>query len=81
MPRDKRVDQRRLQRRTMGIVISPAAYAAVATALGGSVGVKPERAPNGDYLVWLEPAVVDRIAALRGPGESYSDVIIRLAAG
>jgi hypothetical protein len=26
----------------------------------------------------LESAVVDRLAALRGPGESYSDVILRL---
>ena len=26
----------------------------------------------------LEAAVVDRLAAMRGPGESYSDVIVRL---
>jgi hypothetical protein len=69
-----------LRRRMMGIAIGPAAYAVIAT-LPGSPGVEPERTPNGDYFVWLEPAVVDRIAALRGPGESYSDVIVRLAAG
>jgi hypothetical protein len=28
--------------------------------------------------VWLEPRVVDRLRYLRGPGESYSDVILRL---
>jgi hypothetical protein len=31
-------------------------------------------------LIWLEPNVVDRLRALRGRGESYSDVILRLAA-
>jgi hypothetical protein len=30
-------------------------------------------------MVWLERAVVDRVDATRGPGESYSDVILRLA--
>jgi hypothetical protein len=29
-------------------------------------------------LVWLETSVVDRLRALRGPGESYSDVILKL---
>jgi hypothetical protein len=28
--------------------------------------------------IWVEPAVADKLTALRGPGESYSDVIIRL---
>jgi len=27
----------------------------------------------------LEPRFVDRLKAMRGPGESYSDVILRLA--
>ena len=31
-----------------------------------------------NVLVWLEAVVVDRLAAMRGPGESYSDVILRL---
>ena len=26
-----------------------------------------------------DPAVVNRLAAIRGPGQSYSDVILRLA--
>jgi hypothetical protein len=29
--------------------------------------------------VWLEPAVANRLGAMRGPSESYGDVIIRLA--
>jgi predicted CopG family antitoxin len=30
-------------------------------------------------VIWLKPRVVDRLSALRGPGESFSDVILRLA--
>jgi hypothetical protein len=30
--------------------------------------------------IWLEERWVNKLAALRGPGESYSDVIRRLAA-
>jgi predicted CopG family antitoxin len=29
-------------------------------------------------MIWLEAPIVDRLAAMRGPGESYSDVILRL---
>jgi predicted CopG family antitoxin len=31
-------------------------------------------------MIWLDAAVVDRLSAMRGPGESYSDVILRLTA-
>ena len=34
---------------------------------------------KGERLIWLEPNVVDRLGAMRGPGESYSDVILALA--
>jgi hypothetical protein len=30
-------------------------------------------------LIWLDRAVVDRLRAMRVLGESYSDVIVRLA--
>ena len=33
---------------------------------------------KGRHHVWFPPFVVDRLRFLRGPGESYSDVIIRL---
>ena len=56
-----------------------AAYAALATAFPSGLGVQQERAPNGDYSVWLDPRFVDRLRAMRRPGESYSDVILRLA--
>jgi hypothetical protein len=62
------------------IAISEAAFEAIAkTILLGSVAVEPEVNERGEKLVWLNRTVADRLAALRGPGESYSDVILRLA--
>jgi hypothetical protein len=34
----------------------------------------------GGWLIWLEARWDDELSALRGPGESYCDVILRLAA-
>jgi predicted CopG family antitoxin len=31
-----------------------------------------------ERLIWLKSAVLDRLKAMRWPGESYSDVILRL---
>ena len=42
------------------------------------MGYEPQTNAKGERLVWLESAIVDRLAAMRGPGESYSDVILRL---
>jgi hypothetical protein len=39
-------------------------YAAIAAALPGNVGVVRERAHNGDYFVWLDPGLVNRLAAM-----------------
>ena len=64
------------------IAITPAAFDAIAATLPlGSVGYEPQRDRNGDYFVWLDEGTVDRLGALRGPGESYSHVIIRLFVG
>jgi hypothetical protein len=61
------------------ITITAAAFEAIAATLPSSVGYERIRAPNGDYFIWLEPRYVDRLRAMRAPGESYSDVILRLA--
>jgi hypothetical protein len=37
--------------------------------------------PDGEMRIWLDHDVVDGLRALRRPGESYSDVILRLAKG
>ena len=60
------------------ISITAAAFEAIAATLPSSVGYERIRAANGDYHVWLEPRFVDRLRAMRRPGESYSDVIVEL---
>ena len=61
--------------------ITVAAFEAIAATLPSSVGVEQNRAPNGDYFIWLDPRYRRQLRAMRGPGESYSDVILRLAKG
>ena len=64
------------------IAITTTAFDAVAATLPlGSVAVEPATDDNGERLVWLEPSVVNKLRAIRAPGESYSDVILRVAAG
>jgi hypothetical protein len=61
------------------IAISQAAFDAIARTLAlGSVGYENATNDQGERYVWLDRAVVDRLRALRGPGESYSDVSLRL---
>jgi hypothetical protein len=44
----------------------------------GSVGYENGPSVNGERLIWLAPNVVNRLRAMRGPDESYSEVIVRL---
>ena len=48
----------------------------------GSIPAPLGSRPNerGERLIWLDHAVVSRLRAMRGRGESYSDVIVRLVA-
>lgn len=34
---------------------------------------------NGKMRIWVDRKFVDRLLVLRGPGEGYSEVILRLA--
>jgi hypothetical protein len=61
------------------LTITPAAYAVIVATLPASAGLEQNSAPNGEFYVWLEPIYVERLRALRGPGETYSDIILRLA--
>jgi hypothetical protein len=64
------------------IAINVEAFEAIARTLPlGSVGYEAEPNEQGERLIWLEDAMADRLSAMRGRGESYSDVIMRLAAG
>jgi hypothetical protein len=64
-------------RAMIAITISAEAYAAIAPApqAGSS---EPAIAPGREYRVWLSRDLVIRLRALRGPGETFSDVILRL---
>jgi hypothetical protein len=62
------------------IAITQAAYDAICATLPlGSVGYENKVNERGERLIWLDRAVVDRLRSLRGQGESYSDLILRLA--
>jgi hypothetical protein len=61
------------------IAISVEAFEAIARTLPlGSVGYENETTERGERLIRLDRAMVDRLRAMRGPGESYSDVVLRL---
>jgi hypothetical protein len=63
------------------IAISVKAFAAIAQTLPvGSVGYENKTNERGERLIWLDRALADRLGAMRGPSESYSDVILRIAA-
>jgi hypothetical protein len=63
------------------IAISQAAFDAIAATLPfGSMSFENKTNERGEKLIWLDHAVVNRLRAMRGPGESFSDVILRLAA-
>jgi hypothetical protein len=61
------------------IAVSQTAFEAIAATLPvGSVAFDPEPNEKGERLIWLETAVIDKLGAMRRPGESFSDVILRL---
>jgi hypothetical protein len=61
------------------IAVSPAAYDAIRATQEPRNLLPPKRNSRGEYLVWLDDPIVARLARLRGLGENYSDVILRLA--
>jgi hypothetical protein len=62
------------------IAITAEAFDAIAATLPlGTVSFENKTNERGERLVWLEPRMVDKLRAMRGPGESYSDVILRMA--
>jgi hypothetical protein len=61
------------------IAVSPRAYRAIKASLPpGSVVYPPERNAR-KYLLWLNEAEANRLAALRRYREAYSDAVIQLA--
>ena len=63
------------------IAISQAAFDAIyATLPPGSTGYENAVNELGERLIWLERRMLDKLNSYRRPGESYSDVILRVAA-
>jgi predicted CopG family antitoxin len=66
----------------ISISITAEAYQAIkATLRDGADSLPPQPDGRSGVRIWLANKFVNRLGALRGPGESYSDVIIRLAKG
>ena len=64
------------------IAVTAAAFDAfAATLLLGSVCFEHEPDDNGKRFIWLEHSIVNKLKYPRGPGESFSDVVQRVAAG
>jgi hypothetical protein len=63
----------------IAISITPAAHRAIKASLLGTAGATPRPGPDGLIRIWLDRKFVDRLGHMHGPGESYSDVILRLA--
>ena len=60
------------------IALSDATYDAIASTLPKGSARWPMQRDGGRCFIQVESAVVDRMRAMRHPGESYSAVILRL---
>ena len=58
--------------------LTDAAYDAIATTLPKGVARWPMQRDRGQCFIQVETAVVEGMRAMRRPGESYSEVILRL---
>jgi hypothetical protein len=60
------------------IALTDAAYDAIASTLPKGAARWPMQRHRDQCFIQVEAAVVDRMRAMRRPGESYSQVILRL---
>jgi hypothetical protein len=60
------------------VVLTDAAYDAITSTLAKGVARWPMQRDRGECFIQVEAPVVDRMRAMRMPGESYSEVILRL---
>jgi hypothetical protein len=63
--------------RVIRIAITEAALEAIAQTLSEETVLHVDRR-GGQCFIHLKETTIDRLGAMRGPGESYSDVILRL---
>ena len=60
------------------IALTEATFDAIASTLAKGAARWPMQREHGQCFIQVEAAVVDRLRAIRRPGEIYSDVILRL---
>lgn len=60
------------------LVLTEGAYDAIASTLPKGSARWPMQRDRGKCFIQVEAAIVDRMRAMRRPGEDYSDVILRL---
>jgi len=64
----------------IAISITREAYAAIQATLPEGADSWPAQPHGpGHVRIWLNRKFIDRLGQMRGPGESYSDMILRLA--
>jgi hypothetical protein len=59
------------------VALTDVAYDAIASTLPKGAARWPMQRDRGLCFIQVEVAVVDRMRAMRGPGESHSQVILR----
>jgi hypothetical protein len=63
------------------ISISSAAFNAIKATLPlGAAAYEPQRTAQGDFFIWIERSWLNKLEALRQPGEALSETIVRLVA-
>ena len=62
------------------VVLNDEAYDAIASTLPKGAARWPMQRDRDQCFIQVEAGVVDRMRAMRRPGESMSDIILRLAA-
>ena len=62
----------------IGLPVTPAAYEAVKRIFPNTIGAATVSA-DGLIRVWLDQNDAERLGRFRSPGETYSDIILRLA--
>jgi hypothetical protein len=66
------------QQEMIRLVLTEGAYDAIASTLPKGSARWPMQRDRGKCFIQVEAAVVDRMRAMRKPGEDYSDVSLRL---
>ena len=65
----------------ISIPITDEAYEALKARNPGIDQDQTSRGRNGQLRIWVDRTFLDQLLAARRPGESYSDVILRLVEG